>query len=305
MTAHSAPCKPETDARVKRLCVVYNPRAGMRREKRLRRTVAALERRGCKVRLHRTNGAGDGESIAAALPDCDRVVVAGGDGTIHEVVNGLAARDLPIAVIPLGTANVLAHELGLPRDPEGLARTIVAGPARRVHLGSVNGRRFVQMVGVGFDARVVARVNGALKQRLGKLAFVVAFVQVMLRYGSPRYRIEGNGTAAEAPFIVVSKGRHYGGPFRIAPDAGLDDPRLHACLFKRCGMLPSIRYGLALIANRLPRQAGFEIETGRRFRIHGEDGDPIQADGEPAGHLPAEIVVLPNAARFVVPPDTG
>jgi diacylglycerol kinase family enzyme len=159
------------------------------------------------------------------------------------------------------------------------------------------------MTGVGFDARVVARVSRALKRRIGPFAFVVAFVQVMLGYGKPRYTLTCNGTRATAPFIVVAKGRYYGGPFRIAPDAALSEPRLHACLFESGGVVNAVRYGLSLIANRLPRQPDFRILTGTDMSIEGPAGEPIQADGERAGELPARIRLCPETASLVVPPD--
>lgn len=287
-----------------RLCVIFNPNAGLSRRGLFRRTLDALAAMGCDVWLHRTDGAGDAETIARDLPPCDRLVVAGGDGTLHEAINGLRGRDLPVALIPLGTANVLAHEIGLRRDPENVARTIVHGVRRSVHLGEVNGRLFVQMTGVGFDARVVEKVSRPLKRRFGQWAFGVAFCQVVVGYGRPRYAVTVDGAdAGSAPFVVIANGRYYGGSFLLAPDARLDRLGLHACLFTTSGTIAAVRYAVALITNRLPRQRDFVIRTGTDLTVDGPAGDPVQADGEVVGRLPAQIRAVPNAATLVVPPD--
>src|SRR4051794_31648718 len=165
--------------RPRRLLVIYNPAAGRRSARRLRRFLDELARLAVPVTLRATASRGDAEDFArAADPGAfDAVVAAGGDGTINEVVSGLAASDLPLAILPLGTANVLANEIGLPRDPARLAAIAATGPARATWTGEVRSdaglRRFVMMAGIGFDASVVAAIDPARKRRLGKLAYVV------------------------------------------------------------------------------------------------------------------------------------
>ena len=146
--------------RVRRLLVIHNPVAGWRRVERFRRTVQQLEHHGCAITERATTGPGDAETIASAAGEVDVVVVAGGDGTVNEVLNGLMQRPgdpLPLAVIPLGTANVLAGELGLPIEPEGVARAIAHGRTVTAHLGQARfdgqARRFALMAGAGFDAQ--------------------------------------------------------------------------------------------------------------------------------------------------------
>ena len=145
--------------RRRRLLVIFNPIAGRRARQRLDAALAALERLGVAIEVRETQAPGDAEAFArgARASDFDAIAVAGGDGTMNEVVNGLADPDLPVAILSLGTANVLAHEIGLPRDPCRLAEIVATGPARRVALGEAlfeNGspaRRFVLMTGIGFD----------------------------------------------------------------------------------------------------------------------------------------------------------
>ena len=158
----------ETAAR--RLLIIFNPAAGWRRRQRLAPVLTRLREHGCALVVRETQGPGDAERFAAEVdPDAfDIVVAAGGDGTVNETINGLARSGLPLGLIPLGTANVLAAEIGLRTDPASLARCLVFGEPRPIALGAANGRRFILMAGAGFDAQVVAGVSVPMKRWLGK-----------------------------------------------------------------------------------------------------------------------------------------
>lgn len=291
----------------RRLLVVHNPVAGGRRLGRFRRTIAALEASGCAVEVQQTGGPGDAFRFARDARDVDVVVVAGGDGTINEALNGLAdnqSGDVPLALIPMGTANVLAAELGLPiDDPEALAEVIAHGPALSVHLGAANGRRFVQMAGAGFDAHVVANVSTRIKRRLGKGAYVLAALRVAARFRHPRYTVEIDGAVYDAGQVVVCNGHFYAGRFVLAPDARPWTPRLDVCLFERSGPLQPLRYGLAMLLGRLPKRPDVRVVTGHSLRIDGPQDDPVQGDGDLLSHLPIQVELLENAAAFIVPPE--
>src|SRR5262245_64058454 len=128
--------------------------------------MAHLEEMGCRVTVHQTTGRGDAQAVASRITkdQCDRIVVAGGDGTVNEVLNGLTPHSPPIGLIPMGTANVLAAEIGLGSQPREIAKAIARGEPRPVSLGDVNGRKFALMTGVGFDAFVVATVSAPIKR---------------------------------------------------------------------------------------------------------------------------------------------
>src|SRR3546814_9912518 len=157
------------------------------------------------------------------------LVAAGGDGTINGVVNGLAGGGVPLALLPLGTANVLAAEIGLEESPAGIVRAILRGPAVPIHLGDVNGRHFTLMAGIGLDADVVAAVNPRLKRATGKFAYAVATLQRWLRYRRHRFRIEIDGVPHEAAAAVVANGRYYAGRFVCAGEARMPAPFLPLC----------------------------------------------------------------------------
>lgn len=295
------------DTTGRRLLIIHNPAAGRRRDLYLR-ALRRLEHLGCRIEGRATTARGDAAAIAGAARDCDVVVAAGGDGTIAEVINGLAAGGfaLPLAVLPLGTANVLAAEINLPGDPDGLARLIAAGVARPVSLGRVRDQEgrttnFASMASVGFDAAVVADVDRRLKRLLGKGAYGVACLRQLAAYRWSRYQVTIDGTPYEAASVIVANGRHYAGRYVCAPEARLDRPDLHVCLFDSGGALATLRYMRALQAGRLAERPDYRIVAGRHVVIAAPAGAPVQADGDIIARLPVEIDVLPKALRLVMP----
>ncbi len=290
----------------RRILVIYNPSAGQWRRRRLKATLHALEVLGCVLTLHETTHPGDAEATAVGLSakDYDAVVAAGGDGTINEVANGLirAAGPIPpLAIIPLGTANVLAQEIGLRGPPAAVARAITGGPRQRVHLGRANGRHFIMMAGVGFDAHVVANVDLALKRHTGKIAYVLEMLVQALRYGFPPCHVTIDGRPFDARSVVVCNGRHYGGPFVAAPEASLGTPAFEVCLLERGGWAHVLRYGAALVLGRLSALPDVRILSGRLIRIEGQKGLPVQGDGDIIAALPVEIDVAETTLDLVVP----
>jgi YegS/Rv2252/BmrU family lipid kinase len=296
------------------MTVVFNPTAGGSRRARLDATLELLRHSGCEIVLRATAAPGDAEAIArelgAAAEPADIIVVAGGDGTINEAVNGLMEKQLnghagilPLALVPLGTANVLAAEIGLPVSPAAIARTITRGPATTTYVGLANGRCFTAMAGVGFDAHVVAGVPLGLKRLLGKAAYVVEACKQLVRFRFPRYRVTVDGQVCDAASIIVAKAHFYAGRCVCAPAARIDEPEFHVCLFERGGRWNAIRYAVALAIGRLGRLSDFRILRGRSVTIEGPSDDPVQGDGDIIAHLPVRIEIAPQPLRLIVPPD--
>jgi len=296
----------------RRLLVIHNPVAGWRRRHRLWAVIERLEHRGCRVDLRETTRRGDAEAFARAAlaDDYDRMVVAGGDGTINEAINGLADRRLPLAVVPLGTANVLAAEIGLGVRSAGVARAIADGPAATVALGRIRGqdgrvRRFSMMAGIGFDAHVVARVDPVLKRWTGKLAYVVASLLQLRDHRDRLYDVTVDGRKHRAASVIVAKGHFYGGKFVVAPAARLHEPYLHVCLFGRTGRWAVIRYALALFAGQLHRLPDVTLIRALRVEVDGPSGEPVQVDGDLDGRLPVAIDIDDRVLRLAVPATTA
>jgi len=304
-----ADTEPSPAARGRRLTVVFNPTAGARRRGRLQATLDLLRRSGCNVALRATAAKGDAEAIAREVGaanglSTDMLVIAGGDGTINEAVNGLLANANgvpPLALVPLGTANVLAAEIGLSLAPGDVARAITGGIAARAYIGVANGRCFTAMAGVGFDAHVVANVSLRLKRRLGKGAYVLESLRQLFRFDFPRYRVTVDGQEFDAASVIVAKGHFYAGRFVCAPDARIDAPEFHVCLFERGGRWNALRYALALAAGRLHRLPDFRVVRGHSVTIDGPAGDPVQGDGDIIAALPVDIGVAPRQLHLIVP----
>jgi len=296
--------------------LILNPTAGRRRRGLVNAVVRRVRELGWTVDLVETAAAGDARRIAET---CDAaryavIAVAGGDGTINEVVNGLAGRAVAgpaLGIVPLGTANVLAHELGLGFSAAALAQTLTAGREILMQPGEASGagrtRRFSLMAGAGFDAKVVAGVSATLKRRLGRAAYVWRSLVEAQRYRPVRYAVEIDGVRHEAASVIVTHGRLYAGPYLVAPDAALGKPLLHVCLFERWGRSQTLRFGLALLLGRLPRTAGYRVIAGHDIRLSvlsdaGENRrQPVQIDGDDALTLPVSIALAAGAVRLLRP----
>jgi len=275
------------------MVIVFNPVAGKRQVQRLWRVLDVLLQNGIKIDLAETGHRGHAMLLAreAAERGAGLVVAAGGDGTIAEVANGLSRTRVRLGVIPLGTANVLAHELGLPFAPRAVAQGLAFGRTRSVWPGVASGpageRLFVQMLGVGFDAAVVHHLPVALKRVLGRGAYVMQCLREVPRYGFPRLRVRLDGNSCEASSVIVSKGRYYAGRYLLAPEARPDEPGFSVALFRGPGRLSALVGGALLPFDLLPRAPGLSLIRAGRIEI--EDRVPAQADGDAAGHAPLSI----------------
>jgi diacylglycerol kinase (ATP) len=239
----------------------------------------------------------------------DLVLAAGGDGTLNEVLDGMANSCVPLGVLPAGTANVLATELGLGRNLERAAKLLPQCVPQRIAIGRLDRgaepRHFLAMAGAGFDAQIVHHVSGPLKQRLGKGAYWIGgFSQALRRF--PEFEVEIDGaTRTVCSFALVSRVRNYGGDFEIARQASLLDDRFEVVLFRGRSSLPYLKYLCGMIAGRLAGMRGVSFFTARNVRVFDPAGQPvhIQVDGEHAGLLPASIALVPNALTLLLPPD--
>ena len=292
--------------------IIFNPTAGNRRARRLRATLDRLAALGVPARVSDTTAVGDALAFARDSDGAAIVAVAGGDGTINEAANGLFARQgmaapVPaLAIIPLGTANVLAAEIGLTAmTPDAAAAAIAEGEIRPAWLGVANGRIFCQMAGVGFDAHVVAGIDVALKRRIGKLAYVVETIRQIIRYRPRLYTVVIDGEPHVAASVVVANGHFYAGRYTCAPEASIDAPDLKVCLFRRAGRWHVLRYAAGLLTGRLQHFADVAVHDARHIRITALDGDgspePVQGDGDVITHLPVEISLAPERLDIVRP----
>jgi len=290
-----------------RATLIYNPAArGVRRglARELTRIEKALKAYGIQADMVPTQRSSHACLLAreAVSSGADLIIAWGGDGTINEVVNGMARSPVPLLVLPAGTGNVLAKEIRLPGNPLkslALART---GSLRRVALGKVDQRYFLLMAGIGVDASVVAAVNPRLKRTLGKGAFWLAGLQRFLQGQFPEFELRINGEIHRGTFALVARARNYGGPFSIVPRADLDSDKLHVCLFERSGRWPYLRYLLVTVLGRHLSLSDVKYLEAETVEARANHEVWFQLDGELIGTLPQTFSIEKDALSLVVPP---
>jgi diacylglycerol kinase family enzyme len=290
------------------MLLIFNPAAGARRRRRLERVAFALAAHGIGFTMADTAAPGDAERLARAAAEAGEAVVvaAGGDGTIAEVANGIMGTGAALGVIPTGTANVFAHEHGLAFQPEAIAAALAGRRTRAVLPGEAvfaNGRRrlFIQMLGVGFDAAVVAALDTALKRRIGKGAYVIETLRQLSSWPFPRLSLRLDDEAVAAAQVIATRGRFYGGRFLLAPGAGPEEPGIVACTFARGGLGAALLAGAALPLGLLPHLPGFGARRVSTVLITGPAGLPVQADGDLAGLTPVAVTAAAATLPLIIP----
>jgi len=301
----SAPRRIEWPGAPHNMVIVFNPVAGRRRAHLLWRVLDVMVANGIRIDIAETHRAGHAEALAreAARRGETLVVAAGGDGTIAEVANGLMGSGTRLGVIPLGTANVLAHELALPFAPRAVAAALAFGRTRPLWPGIVSGpggsRLFVQMLGVGFDAHVVHRLSLPLKRLFGRGAYVLQTLRELARYRFAPIRLRIDGEEMQAASAIVSKGRLYAGRYMLAPDAVPAQAGFSVVLFDRAGPGAALMYGAAMPIDMLGRAPGVRHLRASRVEVIGNDTIPAQADGDACGFAPLSVCDAPGPIEVV------
>ncbi len=295
--------------------IIYNPATGRWRHRRLQELEEArrvLRDAGIETSLEATTGRGSGTELAreAVRQGAQLAIACGGDGTINEVVNGLAGSHVPLAVLPAGTANVLAKELGLPWNVPAAARLIPSGSPRRIALGlavsSGQGgaqRYFMSMGGAGPDGSMIYSVDPRLKQRAGILAYWLEGLRHLFVYPLTPFQVTVAGQRTDATLVVVGRTKHYGGPFRITTGASLFENSFQMALCTTRSRFRYVLYMPAVWFSTLPRMRDVHFLKAASVRCEPSTEQPIyvQVDGEAAGKLPVEFRIVPHALALVVP----
>jgi YegS/Rv2252/BmrU family lipid kinase len=321
------------DSAMRKAALLYNPDSGGGRNPRhaeLESVLALLRGANVEADLVLTDSRAHAEEQArqAVLRGCDAIFACGGDGTIHNVVQVLANTRVALAILPMGTANALAHDLGLPMNVAAAARAALQGTQRRVALGCIRyvdlegqpgSRFFIVAAGAGVDAHLFYKLHAGSKQRMGMAAYYAKAWQLWFTYAMPRFRVEFAETGSDQPRhadvteLMAVRIRNFGGVLQeLAPGASLerDDLRLVCCrTASRLAYLSYVTRGLLRRSWKVP---GIDLAyTGRVSCQYlnpptSADGTPpakvyVEADGELVGTLPAEITVVPNALTLLSP----
>ncbi len=287
-----------------RVVLLVNPAAGMRRAS-IDQVEGQLRGRGAVVETVLTTRAGEGVEIArqGAAGGADVLLACGGDGTINEAVNGLAGTQTALAVLPAGTVNVWAREVGIPLDPTRAIALLWDGARRWIDLGRAGDRYFLLMAGIGFDADVAAQVTAPEKRRWGALAYVARGVVSALTWprNRMRLRLDDRSLRRHTVFLVVGNTRLYGGLVNITHHAVADDGLLDICMFDGDGVLHRIGHAVRVVTRSHTRVPSVEYYRARRVTVVTRPRTPVQVDGDTIGHTPMTFTAVPHALKVVVP----
>jgi diacylglycerol kinase (ATP) len=289
-----------------RVRIIANPKSGRGRGLSAAATAAAvLQDAGWQVEVIPTTTQDDATRLAREVADCDLVVACGGDGTLSEVINGLRDTGVPVGFIPAGTGNDFALTVGLSRDPAEAARQLLAGQPRPVDLMAVGDgdRVAINVIGVGFDAAVAARMNRSTRLAGRTFAYLGAIVMELARLPRARVtlRIDGQEWRGEALLIALANAQSYGAGMRIAPQACIDDGLMDVVLVQPMGRLEFLRN-----LRRVFRGTHVELPQvicwqAREVTVAGEAPLPVMVDGDLRAQTPLHVRLLPGAVKLWLP----
>ncbi len=284
--------------------IIYNPAARKASVVNIDRAASILGREGYDVEVLRTERRDHARQLAAeALTNRPAfVVAAGGDGTINEVVNGIVWSDIPVAILPMGTTNVLAKELDVPEEIEGALRRAVGGSPKRVSLGKIEtegggARYFCLMAGVGLDGKAVHDVNASIKKISGRAAYILSGIRNIAQFSPERIDFRVDGKEFSGYTAVIGKAAKYGGNYKVTPDANIENPFLFACIFRGGRRLDLLRYSIGVLRGTHLRFKDVVYLKTSTVEILGRAH--IQVDGDYLGLSPARVSVAADAINLI------
>jgi len=320
----------------KRATIIYNPMSGRpaRRAEDVRRMIELLSERGFDGEAHATSGPDDAAQLAGAAvaAGADIIISYGGDGTLNEVIQGMAESQTALAVWPGGTSNVVARDLGVPFDLEELADMFAAGKTRRIALGlakagsgfrvqrfaigtvsgnpepgttnsepETEGRYFVMMAGIGLDASIARSVNKKLKRRMGEFAYWLSGIKHLFLWRAEPFAIEVDGRGYKGAFALIGNGKGYGGGMKMTPGAKLEEPWFEVYILPPLANNLAYLRALGACMRGKPEVAGVSLVKGKHIKANSAHEPWVEADGEIIGPLPMSFDIVPDALSVIVP----
>ena len=314
----------------KRATIIYNPMSGRpaRRAERVRRMIGLLSDRGFDAEAHATEGPDDAAKLAGAAvaAGADIIISYGGDGTLNEVIQGMAESQTALAVWPGGTSNVVARDLGVPFDVEELADIIRVGRTKRIALGLAksgdgrNGSRgdgarfapspprplapsryFLMMAGIGLDASIARSVNKKLKRRTGEFAYWMSGIKHLFLWRAEPFTIEVDGRGYKGAFALIGNGKGYGGGMMMTPGARLEEPWFEVYILPQMSNNFAYLRALGACMRGKPEVAGVLLVKGKHIKANSAHEPWVEADGEIIGPLPMTFDIVPDALSVIVP----
>src|SRR5271170_3460865 len=311
--------RPTMTADLRNALLIHNPNAGNGgngRRRQLDDARRVLAAGGIDAELAETRGPGDATEIASRATTEGRqlVIACGGDGTLNEVVNGLAGHQnghrVPLGLLPGGTANILAKELGIPWDIPRATQKLLRGEVKEIALGLATPveqperkKYFLSVAGAGPDGMIVYSVDLDLKARVGILAYWWQGAVEVMRYKYPHFRVVSGGQTIEATLVVVGRTKNYGGPFKITTEADLYEDQFEVMALTTQSGFKYLSYMPALWMGKLRGTDGVHFYKSDSIVCEPMDAKPVyaQIDGEPLARLPIEFKIVPRALKLLVP----
>ena len=289
------------------IVLISNPVAKKASERKIKAAYHLLKSRGYEVEIVSTKykGHAEGLAIEAIKKSPSLIIAAGGDGTFNEVINGIAGSEIPIAILPLGTTNVLAKELDIPENVEGAMEIAVSRTPKTISLGKIViirassfvSRYFVLMAGIGFDGEAVFGINETIKKFSGKGSYIFSGIRTLYRFNLGELTLLINGKSYSGYSAVIGNTAKYGGHFKITPDARLTEPILYVCIFKGKKRLDILRYFFGVLKGNHLQFEDVEYLKAKIVEIQGNAH--IQIDGDYFGMTPAKVEIIPDMVRLV------
>jgi len=308
--------------------ILFNPNSGRpRRDRELNHAIGVIQSAGIHTELTvcRSSREATDNARCAVADGSDTIFACGGDGTIHDVIQGLAGTAVALAILPFGTANALAHDLKIPLRPEAAAQLAVKGKIRRISLGRIEyedfkgksaARYFTVAAGIGVDAHLFYKLNAQLKTRSGMAAYYLKAWQLWASYHMRRFEVEySNGTAhkqraALTELLAVRIG-FFGNILReLVPGASLECNHLRTVMCRTASRNSYLQYVAGRLVGREWEIDGIDVVScsevvcrlpEENSGVHSEERIYVEADGELLGRLPARMTMVPDALSLVVP----
>lgn len=287
-----------------RFCIIHNPNAGSQTRRVYDAVLSRLKRSCSDIEVTETVRRGEGMIAAEAAAKSGRfhaIVAVGGDGTVHDVAEGVLGQSTPMGIIPVGTANVFSREIGLPRSPEALASMLLRGCERTIPVGEVNGRPFLFVVGVGFDAEAVRQFELKGMRSLGWPGLVGPTLRALVSHRDRLLQMETERGLTQARWIIVTRTKRYAANLMLAPTADLNEARFQVLSMKGSGPLMRLTQLSTLAIGGLRFGPSVTLETAAWVKIGGDGLVPVQIDGEVLGDLPLDIRIHPKKLTLILP----
>lgn len=305
---------------IPQIILIGNPVAGRCALKKIDKAVRTIKDKGLNVRLMLTGKRGDAELFAKQISQQSAVssqqsnppftkkgggrimiIAAGGDGTYNEIINGIAGTDVPMAILPLGTTNVLAKELGIPEDVDKALYVALNGKSHKICLGKISllsiTRYFILMVGIGYDGETVYSVDNRIKKYSGKGAFIWSGLNTLLSWNPDKLTFNIDSKPCKGYSAIICNASKYAGNFKVAPDAKMNEPCLYAFIMHGKKRSDIVRYVSGIVRGKHLGLKDITYQQVEKIEIEGDAH--IQIDGDYLGKTPARIEIVPDALRLI------